>query len=265
MSRNRSLLPNIAAFAKYTGSSETAHVFAKNFFFKQSQCQIFTGSYFEAPGDLEKYIAIHNLDSLFKTINDKKGALLLGAHFGPLITAYLLAERGLNVKAIFGNDWRPVLAHFNKYGLAALKRRRWKFMNECFCLAGVHEKQILTHLKSGGIATMLMDVPQTAPKGLPIEFLGTEVRLSLFPYKVGLKYEIPVFFYFVDSSPAGFTLRLERATFSTAEEGAGKYADYFAQKILQKPHLWGSLPTFVKWPLSRTLGELKKREQAAIK
>lgn len=248
MLRNRDKWPGIVAFANHIESPERPLTSIKKYFVAQSQCRIFASCYFEAPRHLGKFITIKNFASLADSIDGKKGALFLGAHYGPTIASYLLSGKGLDVSGLFGRDQRPFLTHVFKYGLPRLMRKKWLFYANTLkpLVARKNERQILKHLQRGGVAFILTDMPRTGAGGSVVEFLGRTARFNDFSFKMAARHDVPVYFFVFDAVRGGYCLNLERVFFETPEEGVQKYADFFQEKIVKDPSMWLSTPYFTQ-------------------
>ena len=59
----------------------------------------------EAPSVLDQYVTTQNIEPLKDAIAGGKGAIVLGAHYGPALYVYILNRMHFNVKALLAREF----------------------------------------------------------------------------------------------------------------------------------------------------------------
>lgn len=200
--------------------------------------------YFEAGESLRRYVDVDGLEMIHEAAGSGKGALLIGAHFGPSLGSAKLHQSGFSV--------RPLAAGHNvrRYQEAARLRPKWladkksKFMaDEVRAIAfPANGREFVNYVRLGGVTLMLLD-DQLATGGAECEFFGRAVRFSYFPFKLALKYDTPVFFYYFDRTPkGGYVMRVRACpAFARPAGGAQAYATFLESIVRQAPEMWSGV------------------------
>ena len=200
--------------------------------------------YFEAGEPLSRYVEVDGLETLHEAVRSGRGALLIGAHFGPSLGSVKLHQLGFAVMSLAAGH------NVSRYREAARLHPKWladkksKFMaDEVRAVAfPANGKELVNHVRSGGVTVMLLDDPLTTG-GAECKFYGDTVRFSYFPFKLALKYDVPVFFYYFDRKPkAGYVMRLVTCpAFATPAAGAQAYATFLESIVRQAPEMWSGV------------------------
>ena len=120
---------------------------------------------------------------------------------------------------------------------------------EHFLLKGSGEKKFLKHIKEGGVAAILIDLPIEKKSGGTVKYFGHPLKLSNFPFRIALKHKIPILFaLFEKNDIGGYSLRLTRAeVFKAPEDGLAAYVKLLEEKVKADPFMWGGAPHFFDW------------------
>lgn len=199
--------------------------------------------YFEAGESLRRYVDVDGLEMVHKAVDAGKGALLIGAHYGPSLGSAKLHQMGFAVRPLAGGH------NVRRYQAAARLRPKWLADKKSIFMAGevsamafpANGKRLLNHVRQGGVSVMLLDSPATG--GAECEFFGRTERFSYFPFKLALKYDAPVFFYYFDRMPkAGYAMRVRACSaFATPDAGAQAYATFLEAIVKLAPEMWSGV------------------------
>ncbi len=240
LSRKRSPWSEIAGFAKLNGVTDTGWRYAYRYFVEQARCGTWSHLYYELPNQLNKYITIEGLGELKEATRHGQGAVLVGAHFGPSIVTFLLQQKGVVTRPVVGDQrllQNPDIRHFRRR-LTSSRRRTFLGQEMRSFEANKSERDLVRHVRQGGVVSMLIDYPRPQVGGAPVCLFGKPLRLYYFPFKLAQKYGVPVFFYFFEITPGGrYRLRLAPAgDFSSPAAGAADYASRLEEHIQNHPY-----------------------------
>lgn len=252
----------VFAFADHIGE-ERRSAFANKYFIGLSKCRVFTTLFYEAPDCLRQYISMQGHEALMEAAAHGKGLVILGAHYGPAVITDTLTQKGFDIRTVYATDWRAFIEETSGRTLPGLMRNRWVFMADPArsFVAGRDERRILRHLNTGGAVVMTIDAPRDDAGGTITDFLGRELRLNHFPFKLALKYDVPVFFYATEETHQGYVIDFNAVAFDSAEDGLAQYAAFFSDRIRRSPHLWRLLPKFCAFGPPDSRGEARRPEK----
>lgn len=241
----------IINFAKHTGSTMPGWIYVLRYYLQNGLDKTWTHIYYEAAPSLGKYIRFENWEILEKTIAEGKGAILLGAHYGPGLSGFLLNEMNIKFKQLVGKDAYIRWENDFKLGIKPLISKRNMFLRDSnkFIMTKKSEKEFIRHLKSGEAVIMQIDVLSRTKREKPVDFFNIPTRFYYFPFKLALRYEIPVYFvFFKKDQHGGYRYCIAPfGDFSTQEEGVMKYASFFQSLITSYPFMWYFVPDFFDW------------------
>lgn len=238
---------DIAGFAKLTGATDAGWRFLWRQVLGQARRKVWTSLYYELPDQLDKYISLEGLSQLEDAIQQGQGAVLLGAHYGPRLTTFLLQRQGIDVRPLIAQQSIERMQYFRSLPRLVSTRRVAFFCNEMRPFASRRsERDLVRHVKKGNVVFIAIDMPFET--GALVRLFGQPMKLPYFPFKVAQRYEAPVFHCFFETAPSGgYTLRITPAgDFSTPEEGAADYARHLEKQVRSYPHSWDSIPSFMK-------------------
>jgi lauroyl/myristoyl acyltransferase len=115
--------------------------------------------------------------------------------------------------------------------------------------AGISERELVRHLRSGGVVYMLVDFPRERSGGFSADLFGRRMSFNSFPFKLALRYDAPVFFVCLErSGNGGYRLSVEPlGPFETPDEGGSKYVSRLQTRLAAYPFMWLFLPNFTGW------------------
>jgi lauroyl/myristoyl acyltransferase len=184
-------------------------------------------------------------------VEDGRGAIIIGAHYGPRISARLFKEHGMETRALVSERTVKHLMDASKYGVRFLKTRKLAFTTGGSLLVQSRrsEKTLVKHVISGGAIMMLMDFPAASAGGELVEFLGSPFKFNTFAFKLALRHSVPVFFFFlVRQGRDSFRLSVAPCEgFSTPEEGLRIYKTRLESVILENPFEWAFSQRYCRW------------------
>lgn len=242
----------IADFTRQSGSTLPGCLFLIKCFVQRGKDKIWSRIVWEVPNFPKKYILFENKDLLDKTIKDGKGAILVGAHYGPMFFSYFFREINYNFKIIVGKGVLKNLHNSLVLGINSLIVKRELFLkdSQSYVMAkpSRSEKEIAPHIKKGGVFLIINDRHFKCNENDNTGFFGFPGRFSYFPFRLGLKYNVPVFFCFFNRAQnGGYCLKFSPSgDFKTPEEGVKKYASFLQKQITTYPFMW-NMNLFLKW------------------
>ena len=236
----------IAQFARSIGSRHGRLLFIVNYFIQKEKDLAWELSGYEAPLDPAAYTTITGKEPLEQAVVAGRGAILLGAHYGPSLYLHTLHALTVNVKVLV-DPWRlEYWDHFEDLGAARLRRKMFFFLKSVSLAAGKQEKALISHLRAGGAVFMDIDNPGPRTEDRTVPFLGADIPPHYFPFELSMKYQAPVFFCLFEKDsqrPYRFSI-VPCGPFSSAEEGFRKYAGFVEKRILSCPFMWSFVPHF---------------------
>ena len=237
---------NIVRFFDHIGGSCPRWKSVYKYYQEHSFSKIWCFMLYEVPSLWGKDVSMRELEPLKDVIGSGKGAILLGSHYGPWIANFLLAKA--NIVS------RPYVAKYmtkrskatlrNRNSLEFLKSRYHRFTGGLDYIYTGSEREMIQHLKDGGIIMFYNDIIfSERDTFIPFVFLGIQVRFSEFPFRVALKYDVPILYFNTIKLQSGaYQLKVvEFNTFSSPLEGLGQYVSYLERDILKNPYPWGFL------------------------
>jgi lauroyl/myristoyl acyltransferase len=196
-----------------------------------------------------------------------KGAIVLGAHYGPVLCTYMLDRLHFDVKTLVD---KRLVTHLHNAGTLVLKPLRSKkiqFLNESgvVLVSREEEKYLFDHVKKGGMVKMDIDYPGPPRNAGTAPFLGISITPHLFPFRLALKYDIPVFFCFFNKNRYGAYIMnfIPSGEYSTPEEGFRRYLFRLQTQIEEYPFMWFMIPQFFKWSNTEKIKPSDENELSA--
>ncbi len=238
-------------FARHTGSPLPALLYIVKYFVQQGRDGVWGYVFCEAPYALDKYIIMQNMEAVEHALEGRKGAIVLAAHYGPELYTYMLNRMHFNVKTLADKKFVMQLHDAETLVLEPLRSKRIMFLNKSGVLlvSREEEKYLFDHVKNGGMVKMEIDYPGPSRNTGTAPFLGISIRPHLFPFRLALKYDIPVFFCFFNKNKSGAYIMnfIPSGEYSTPEEGFRQYLSSLQAQIEECPFMWGMIPLFFEW------------------
>jgi lauroyl/myristoyl acyltransferase len=241
----------IKRFARYTGSTLPTLLYILKYFVQQGKDGVWGYVFCEAPSVLDKYVTMQNLEAMKQALARGKGAIVLGAHYGPVLCTYMLDRMHFNVKTLVDKRFVTQLHNAGTLVLKPLRSKKILFLNESgvVLVSREEEKYLFDHVKKGGMAKMDIDYPGPRRNAGTAPFLGISISPHLFPFRLALKYDIPIFFCFFNKNKCGAYIMnfIPSVDYSTPEEGFRRYLSRLQAQIEEYPFMWGMIPLFFEW------------------
>ncbi len=205
--------------------------------------------YYESGLKLDQYFTAENTEIMDEAYERGKGVIVLSAHYGPMVTTSMLNNR-------YGNIKRPVTsANFERwdrmsgYTIRPLRSKMHKFLSDpkLSIVAGKTEKEMVAHVKKGGI--LFLHIDGSGPtRGDKTDFFGLSFSPHLFPFKLSLGHDVPVLFCSLEKkTDGGYQMRITRCNaFSSPREGYVRFISFLTNLIYTNPFSWLLLPAVCK-------------------
>ena len=241
----------IKRFARHTGSPLPALLYIAKYFVQQGKDGVWGYVFCEAPSVLDQYVTIQNVEAMKQALAKGKGAIVLGAHYGPVLCTYMLDRMHFDVKSLVSKSFVRHLHNAGTLVLKPLRSKKIRFLNESgvFLVSREEEKYLFDHVRKGGMVKMDIDYPGPSKNAETAPFLGISISPHLFPFRLALKYDVPVFFCFFNRNKYGAYLInfIPSGEYSTPEEGFRRYLYRLQTQIEEHPFMWGMIPRFFQW------------------
>lgn len=242
--------PVIARTRSITGVSLPAWRYVTSYYMQRAQDILWSWLFFEAPRELQGAIKFQCQGEFLKPLQSASGCIVLGAHYGPNLYMHCLDGNLGNVKAVISPEqitsWRSLLQH--SYG--PLQSYMLRYLSDSQRILDPHKslKELLKHLKHGGITLMHCDYPGPGKASGNHRFFGIPFQPHTFPFRLSLSHGIRIFFACFEKDKTGYRLQLELCeNFSSPEEGYDKYLRFVENRIRRFPFMWALLPFLPKW------------------
>jgi lauroyl/myristoyl acyltransferase len=240
----------IIGFARHTSSTLPALVYLLKYFVQQGKDGIWGYIFSEAPSALARYLTVQDAEALERASTGGKGVIVLGAHYGPVLYAYMLSRMHFDVKAHISGNFARQLENDETLVLKPFRSSKVKFLREpgAVLVARKDEKSLVDHVRRGGMVVMEIDFPGPRGREGRVPFFGIPIRTHAFPFRLALAYGVPVFFCFFGKEKRGaYRMDLISAgEFATPEEGFRQYLACLEVRIGECPFLWSMMPRFFR-------------------
>ncbi|MFA6056046.1 MAG: hypothetical protein WC769_11810 [Thermodesulfovibrionales bacterium] len=241
----------ITRFARHIGSPLPALLYLVKYFTQQGKDGVWGYVFCEAPSVLDQYVTTWNAEALRNALAGGKGAIVLGAHYGPALNSYMLYRMHFNLKILFAKEYVMHLYNAGTLVLKPFRSKKVMFLNDSgvVLVSRKQEKHLVSHVKKGGLIALTLDFPGPTRKDATVSLFGLSICPHVFPFRLALKYEIPVFFYlFNNMKHGGYRLDfIPIGEYSTPEEGFRRYLSRLQAQIEEYPFMWSTIPHFFEW------------------
>ena len=236
----------VMKFAKNIGNPLPGFLYVLRHFVQTGIDYVWGYLYYESIPELKQYFETENKKIIDAAYSDGTGVIVLSAHYGPMVTTYMLNNMYGNIKRPVTSDnferWRKM----SKYTIKPLRSRIHEFLSnsKSSIVSGKSEKEMVMHVKKGGILFMYIDGLGPV-QGKDVDFFGLPLKPNFFPFKLSLRYNVPVVFCSLEKKiNGGYLLRITRCNaFSTPDEGYMQYVSFLKTIIGTKPFSWLLLPS----------------------
>ncbi|MEE9613598.1 MAG: hypothetical protein V3W31_01420, partial [Thermodesulfobacteriota bacterium] len=195
----------VSAFASHTGSAAPRWRYILRYFVQTATDRVWGLALYEASPELAEGIRIEGREPLERAVSEGKGAVVVGAHYGPMLYVFMLNTLGLDVKQLIGKRFFKKAADISRLVPGRLLSKKFLAMadTERSLMAKGGERGIVEHIKGGGVAFMDIDTPAQSRKAARAEFFGMPMRFSRFPFRLALAYDAPLFFTLFEKTEDG--------------------------------------------------------------
>jgi lauroyl/myristoyl acyltransferase len=223
-------IPGILRYKKAIHNSENNIAFVFNCFLSHNYDRIFPHLLAENPEKYLQYVSIEGKEYVRELAGRNTGVILISGHFGPMFRTLLFKEAfGIGVSS-FSNAY---LKDKVSNSLAKLHK-----VNSSYTYYAVgEEKQFQEGLLRKEWINFLNDLPLKKRESNNQTLFGKKIYLSELPFKLSLKYNIPVLFvgttrikrqYYVTIMPIN--------GFHTQQEGLGMYLALVEKLLCRDPY-----------------------------
>jgi lauroyl/myristoyl acyltransferase len=228
--RYRAKIESIARYKKAINNSQLNIIFIFNCFMAKSYGRIFPHLLAENPGRYMKYICIEGKDYVRQLMDEDTGVILISGHFGPMFRSFLFKEAfGKDVSSFANADYKKKV--FNA------PAKLYKINSSFPYYAVGEEKQFQEGLLRGEWINILNDVPVKKRDSNNQTLFGKNIYLSELPFKVAIKYNIPILFVGITRNKRQYTVSIRPIDeFNTPKEGLGKYIALLAELLCNDPY-----------------------------
>jgi len=241
----------IIRFARHIGNHQPALIFLMKYFAQQGKDGVWGYAYCEAPSVLDQYVTIGNAEALRNALAGGKGAIVIGAHYGPTLYTYLFYRMHFNMKALLAKEYIMTLRDAGTLVLKPFRSKKIMFMNDSgmVLISQEQERHFVSHVKKGGLIATHLDFPGPESKETAVRFFGLSICPHVFLFRLALKYNIPVFFCpFKNMKHEGYRLDfIPSGEYTTPEEGFKIYLSHLQARIEEYPFMWSMIPRFFQW------------------
>lgn len=241
----------IIRFARHIGNRQPALIFLMKYFAQHGKDGVWGYVYCEAPSVLDQYVATGNAEALGNALMGGKGAIVIGAHYGPTLYTYLFYRMHFNVKALLAREYIMTLRDAGTLVLKPFRSKKLMFMNDSGIVLTSHEQErhFVSHVRKGGLIATHLDFPGPESRETAVRFFGLSIYPHVFLFRLALKYNIPVFFcLFKNIKHGGYRLDfIPGGEYATPEEGFKRYLSHLQGRIEEYPFMWSMIPRFFQW------------------
>jgi len=189
-----------------------------------------------------RYHDLSEADHLRTIVARGNGLLLLGMHYGPMFTGYLLYRMGLNPVILSAKVNIPDI---DGYPCSMLLPQEVIFRGsyDGILEARHSEKKFIRMMMSGRPGMIVIDSFRKEwldeRNYRTTNCLGIDYPLAVFPFKLALKYSFPVAIVWLSKIKGrGYKLNVREIHFSTINEGVVQYCHLLDKVARSDPHEW---------------------------
>ncbi len=227
-------------YAKYKyaiGNNKNSMQFILNTFSRQTTDTILSMVLYKYPDCFSKYVIVEGEDYVKEFQRTNKGVLVIGNHGGPLMLQTYLFSKVFNIPlSSYSAPWLKSETYLSKEINQLVQQSPVYFTGE--------EKKFLKALLSGEWINILLDVDVNEHQSPNCTFANHPIQLSQFPFRISLKYNIPILYLEIKRGGNGDKIQINIRPinkFSKPEDGLNKYvqflestifSDYYSNKLM---------------------------------
>jgi lauroyl/myristoyl acyltransferase len=226
----REIIGNIIRYKKAINNSQRNVVFVYNCFLSESYNWIFRHLVAENPNKYLKYVSIEGKEYVRRLMDKDTGVILISGHFGPMFRTLLFKE-------LFGIGVSSFATADNKKKYLNSPEKKNKIISSFPIYAVGEEKQFQEGLLRKEWINFLNDVPVEKRGSHNYTLFGKNIYLSEFPFKVSLKYNIPILFVGTTRIKRQYHVSIMPMNeFHTQGEGLEKYIALLETLLCRDPY-----------------------------
>jgi lauroyl/myristoyl acyltransferase len=226
----REKIGSIMRYKKAINNSQTNIVFLFNCFLSKNYDWIFNHLVAENHDKYLKYVSIEGKEYVRQLKDKDKGVILISGHFGPQFRTLLFKE-------VFGIGASSFASEDNKKYFTNSPEKKNKIISSFPIYAVGEEKQFQEGLLRKEWINFLNDVPVEERGSHNHTLFGKKIYLSEFPFKVAIKYNIPILFVGTTRIKRQYHVSiLPMDEFYTPGEGLEKYIVLMENLLYRDPY-----------------------------
>lgn len=239
MLRERRKWDRLLLFARQFRLPVSGTAFLLRHYVQKGRDLVWGAVYPEVPGALDRKVRINDVQALRQTLASGSGAIILGIHYGPNIGPILLSGAQIPLRWVIGEEAAELIREkVTRVPMSLVTEKVRYFADPANAiLSGKGERSLVRHVLGGGAVLMLTDALVHPPAGSQQHFVGAPWRISLFPYRLALQHNVPVFLMTCSVNRDGYVFSIEPCEhFASPEEGARKVLSHFEALIHEYPY-----------------------------
>lgn len=221
---------NVYVRYKYIiGSNKSSVQFIINTFTRKTSDAILARVLNKYPGCFSKYVSVKGDVYVKELQRENKGVIVIGNHGGPFMLQTFVFSKVFNI---------PLSSYSSPSLKARTDRDQDREINQLIQQFPVYfvgeEKKFLNALLAGEWINILLDVTVNSNLSPNCTFAEHPIQLSQFPFRIALKYNIPVLYTEVKRVQKGTRIQIDIRpvnNFSDPDEGLHKYVEYLESTI----------------------------------
>lgn len=237
----RNHMSNIQHFRKNIGCEESNLTFLTKYFIRRSSDAMLGRLLCESPEYYFSCIEIEGEEHVQKLTGLDRGVLVLGSHGGPVMLRSFLFWEKFGIPLGSFASKKSYIRNQNRQPLLA-RDRLLKSMP--FYSAG-QEKKLLQGILGGEWVNMLIDYKLNSQHPVNCYIAGRHAALSEFPFRISLKYNIPILFTGIIRSQNSdkVLVNIQPLTdFNNPTEGLGLYVKNLEVLLKKDPYSNNTIP-----------------------
>jgi len=180
---------------------------------------------------------IENQIFIKEMTQNTKGALMLGAHFGPRITSYILNENGVKPNTFISGACKES-NYRNEHKSWMTNTAFHHFHQEMKYILRGQEREVIRCFDRNQVVLYYNDAKMDGiPSAIPVSIHGENSSISLFGIKAAISNNVPLYYFNTLRINGGkYQLYIKRLDgFDNALEALGMYISCLEEDIIRAP------------------------------
>jgi lauroyl/myristoyl acyltransferase len=223
-------IKNFLRYQKAMKNFQHSVIFIFNCFLSANYDWLFKDLIAENPQKYLQYVSIEGEESVRRLMEQDTGVLLIAGHFGPFFLTLLFKE-------FFGIRTSSFASVDNKKYFTTSSKKKDKIISSNPIYAVGEETQMQEGLLKKQWIKFYNDVPVAKRRSHHSTLFGRNVYMSELPFKISLKYNIPILFIGVRKNKYQYHLSITPLDdFDTQQEGLRKYMASIEKLLCRDPY-----------------------------